>query len=359
MTYPGSLPLPPVEAGSERPLVTVVMPARNEASVIGSALDAVAAQTYPSDLIEVVVVDGGSIDATAQEATRHLEHGSFRRWSVVPNVDGGTPSNLNVGLRWAEGAVLVRIDARSIVPMDYVESLVAALRDETRSVVGGAQVAVARSSRWRDRAIARALNNRVGMGGSRYRRAGAASGPADTVYLGVFRTEQLRQIGGWNEAFATNQDFELNRAMSGIGTVWFEANLPVAYLPRQTYRELAAQYHRFGRWKMAYWRSTSDRPRPRQLVLVALPPIVFAGIGLGAGTLGVARTGWIAVAGIGSVLAVDAIGGHTTPASAPVRVTAGGVNVVIGASWWAGIVREWVRSEISLPESTSRSAGAR
>ena len=98
-------------------------------------------------------------------------------------------------------------------------------------VVGGAQIAVARDEDPTARGIARALNNRWGMGMSRYRR-GAPSGPSDTVYLGAFRTEQLEAAGGWDEAFDTNQDFELNRRMGELGIVWFEASLEVGYRPR-------------------------------------------------------------------------------------------------------------------------------
>ncbi len=143
-------------------------------------------------------------------------------------------------------------------------------------VVGGSQVAIPPDDSAIGRGIARALNNRWGMGLSRYRRD-AASGAADTVYLGAFRTADLRRVGGWNTDFATNQDFELNRRLGREGTVWFEADLPVSYVPRQSLRRLYAQYRRFGSWKVRYWRRVHDRPRPRQLVfLVGVPAAAIA-----------------------------------------------------------------------------------
>lgn len=326
------------------PLVTIVIPARNEGQEIPKALDHVAAQTYPLDCIEVVVVDGASQDNTVEVTRVALGEVPFRRAEVISNPKATTPSNLNRGLEWAAGDILVRVDSRSFIPPDYVERLVAVLRDPAVAVAGGSQVAVARSDSLKDRAIARALNNRYAMGGSSYRREGASSGPVDTVYLGSFRSEELRKAGGWNEAFPTNQDFELNRRMSEIGQVWFEAGLPVGYVGRARLRELWAQYHRFGRWKVRYWRRTNDRPQRRQWVLVAGP----AAAGLVATAVGVARPELVPMAAILAVpafLAVDAVGGDRGPEGVGGRFVSGLANVLIGAGWWTGIAREYVSHE--------------
>ena len=44
------------------PLVSIVIPCYNEERYIGECLQSIADQNYPSDLIEVIVVDGNSID---------------------------------------------------------------------------------------------------------------------------------------------------------------------------------------------------------------------------------------------------------------------------------------------------------
>ncbi len=321
-------------------LVTVVIPARNEGQSINAALDAVLAQTYPLASTEVVVVDGNSTDDTAAIASAALDGKGLHRWAVINNPVGATPSNLNAGLAWAEGEILVRVDSRSLIAPDYVERLVAVLDDDTIAVAGGSQVAVPRSDGLKDRAIARALNNRFGMGGSRYRRPGAESGRVDTVYLGVFRTEQLRAAGGWNEDFPTNQDFELNRRMAQFGDIWFEAGLPVGYSGRATLREIGQQYHRFGRWKVRYWRRTGDRPQLRQIVLLllALVPIAVLALAfaIGAGVV-LALLALIAP----GLLFIDAIGGQRRAAGLGIRLVAGLTNVIVGLGWWTGVARQF------------------
>ncbi len=264
----------------EAPLVTVLVPARNEAADIERCLQAVAAQDLPRSLIEVVVATADSTDDTATIAAQTLERAGFDRVEILAGGPGSTPANLNAGLAAATGEYLCRVDARSIIPRDYVRRCVEVLESRPEvAVTGGAQVAVARDDSPAAIGIARALNNRYGMGLSKYR-SGAGSGPTDTVYLGAFRTQELRDAGGWDERFATNQDFDLNRRMGRRGIVWFESGLDVEYLPRRTIGELFAQYRRFGQWKARYWRLTGDRPRPRQVLLLGLMPAAsIVGIG--------------------------------------------------------------------------------
>lgn len=326
---------------SVRPLVTVVIPARDEEGDIERCLRAVLAQDYPAERLEVLVVDGGSTDRTVARARRALAGAPVRHWAVVPNPAATTPSNLNVGLAAASGTVLCRVDARSLVPVHYVSTCVDVLdRRPDVAVVGGAQVAVAPVDGAVAAGIARGLNNRFAMGMSRYRR-GAASGPADTVYLGSFRTAEVRAAGGWNESFATNQDFELNRRMARHGLVWFDARLEVGYVPRSSVAAIHRQYRRFGRWKVRYWRTTGDRPRPRQIALLVTP--VLVALPLVRATARGGRRGLVGMAG-GAVLAaltVDASGARATAAGTPAGWTTRAVSILtmaaVASGWLGGV----------------------
>jgi succinoglycan biosynthesis protein ExoA len=321
---------------SEAPLVTVLIPARNEAADLPRCLDHVLAQDHPHDRLEVVVVDGGSSDGTGEVAAARLAASDLHRWVVHPNPTGTTPSNLNAGLTVVTGEILVRVDARSFVPPHHVRCCAEVLTERPDvAVTGGAQVAVAVSDDPVSVGIARALNNRWSMGFARYRRA-ARSGPADTVYLGAFRTAELREAGGWDERFATNQDFELNRRMGTRGLVWFDDRLEVGYRPRARLAQLASQYHRFGRWKARYWSITGDRPRPRQLVLL-LAPLPATGVALAAFW----RLPRLRLPAVGAALAAAAVielRGPTGPPTIDPRAHAVGVaaSAVVAGSWFAG-----------------------
>lgn len=318
---------------TQRPLATVLVPARNEERWIGRCLEHLADQDLDPARLEVVVVDGGSTDATVEVARDHPALGRFGRFVMVTGEgDGTTPSNLNVGLHHAEGQFVCRVDARSLVPASYVRVCTEVLAgDETVAVVGGRQVAVAADDGPVATGIARALNNRFGTGLSRYRRT-SASGPADTVYLGAFRRSDLDAVGGWAEAFPTNQDYELNRRLRHRGTVYVRGDLEVGYVPRATLGELFAQYRRFGRWKARYWRATGDRPRLRQLVLLAIPP---AGAAAG---VRARRRPLVVLAGVAAALAFESAGTSGPPAGVRARLASLAATSIIAGAWELGVL---------------------
>ena len=322
---------------SSHPMVTVVIPARNEASDIAECLACIAAQDHPHDRMEVVVVDGGSTDGTAAAAHAALVGHDFAHVAVLPNREATTPSNLNVGLRYATGEIVVRVDARTRIEPHYVRTCATVLTERPEvAVVGGAQHAIARDGSWRAGGISRALNNRYSMGGSAYRRA-TTSGPSDTVYLGAFRRAELLQVRGWDERMLSNQDFDLNRRMAEHGLVWFDASLQSGYVPRATFQDLWRQYVRFGRAKVIYWRTTGDRPQPRQRALLALPLVGVLVLAL-AGVRGRALP--LAAVGAAGLVGLEKVGTDDGRSTVGAHLAAVAAMLCVGAGWTVGAWRE-------------------
>jgi succinoglycan biosynthesis protein ExoA len=315
---------------SVQPTVTVVIPALNEEADLRGCLEAIRAQTYASYLVDVVVVDGRSQDRTV-EVARSTAAELGLALDVLENPRGRTSISLNVGLGAATGEILVRLDARSRVQEDYVERCVAVLGARTDvGVVGGQQRPRSRSTRLIDRAIARALSNRYTTGFARYRRT-TASGPTDTVWMGVFRTEELRSIGGWDEHVALNEDWALNRAYRDAGhIVWFDGSLDSRYLPRPDLASLARQHFYFGRVKGLWW-VRGARPEGRQVALLAGPPAAAALVVLSARR----GTPWVLAGVPAALLVADAAGSDQSADLAERAVSALAIGVY-GASWWTG-----------------------
>ena len=319
------------------PLVSVIVPVLDEELDIAGCLAAIASQTFPLECMEILLVDGGSTDATVGVARAAAErYGLTLR--ALPNPLRLQSAGLNVGLAAAEGSMVVRIDARSIVGPNHVERSVDVLSERPDvGAVGGAQIARERSSRLVDRAIARALNNRYAMGFARYRRR-SESGASDTVWMGAFRAVDLRTVGGWDDTVAKNEDFELNERLRKRGfLVWFDADMTAHYLPRNSVAAITHQYFNYGSIKGAMW-AGRWRPNARQLTLLALPVVA-----LGATATAAYVVGWWPVvcgAALGALL-IDAIGNRGAPASPGVRGGAIAINAVIGGSWWLGVVRGW------------------
>jgi glycosyltransferase involved in cell wall biosynthesis len=315
-----------------------VVPVRDEAERLAGCLDALAGSDLSPELVEVLVVDGGSTDDTVAVAGRLLAE---RRWwvaDVLASPAGDRSSNLNCGLAAAHGPVVVRVDARSRVPAHYLRRCVELL--DTRpdvAVVGGRQRAIAGPGAGVTGAgVARALNNRWGMGLSRYRRS-ATSGETDTVYLGAYRTEQLRAAGAWRTDLPVNEDFDLNRRLGRFGTVWFDADLAVDYVPRSSLAGLARQYWAFGTGKARYWRLTGDRPRPRQVLILAAPLVAGALLVSVVVGLGAAAAAVVVLVGVIGGIAVEALGADGPPGGLGAHAAGLAALACISGSWLAGV----------------------
>lgn len=240
------------------PDIAVIMTAANAAGLLPGALKSVELQDYPGHVDVVVAAADESTAAAATEAGAR----------VVMNPTGQTPHGLNLALAESTGDVVVRIDAQSRIPPDYLNRSVEGLDENSADVVGGMQVPIG-TTFW-EKAIAAAMISRLGAGDSRYRIGGEA-GPSDTVYLGVFRRETLDDLDGYDESFLRNQDYELNfRVRESGGTVWFDPGLKVQYRPRGSLRALATQYFDYGKWKRFFSRTHRGRLLPRQLAAPAV-----------------------------------------------------------------------------------------
>jgi glycosyltransferase involved in cell wall biosynthesis len=239
------------------PTVSVVIPALNASRDLPHALESIRAQDYPA-IIETIVAAGD--DATASVA---VDAGA----RVVNNEVGTTPVGLNRAIAESRGDVIVRCDAQSTLPPEYVTRAVETLGRTGADNVGGMQVPVGVTPR--ERAIAGAMASPLGAGDARYR-IGGAPGPAETVYLGVYRRATLETLGGFDETFERSQDYELNhRINESGGTVWFDPELKVGYRPRDSFSALSRQYFAYGSWKRRMASIHRGSLRWRQLA----PPI--------------------------------------------------------------------------------------
>lgn len=116
-------------SSTPEPVVSVVIPARNEETFIAAALESVATQTWPPSKVEAIVVVNGTDDhtlAVARDATERLDGLAVR---LVDDPTPGVSRAKNVGARLARGEVLVFLDADSRMAPDLIERIVTASHD--------------------------------------------------------------------------------------------------------------------------------------------------------------------------------------------------------------------------------------
>ena len=115
----------------KEPLVSIIVPAYNAASVLKRCLDSIVGQTYHH--IEVVVVDDGSKDATGAIADEMAA--TDDRIRVIHKENGGVGAARNAALDVACGEWVTFVDADDYLEPDFIASLLAG--EECDLMVGG------------------------------------------------------------------------------------------------------------------------------------------------------------------------------------------------------------------------------
>lgn len=228
---------------------TVIVPARDASGEIGAQLAALAAQRYDGDW-EVLVVDNGSSDGTAEAARRWT--GRVPGLRVVREERAGVNFARNAGGRAARGRVLAFCDADDEVETCWLRELVTACR--RADIVGG----------YLDQA---ALN-------SPRTQASRPANPADRLPLIMdwlpyatgacmaVRADVFAFLGGFDESYldggGDDVEFCLRAQLAGH-TVAFAPNAVVRYRLREGLRQIARQQFGYGRADARLFRNFRGR----------------------------------------------------------------------------------------------------
>lgn len=259
------------------PFVSVIMPVRNEAVYIGRSLGAVLAQDYPSECMEILVVDGLSDDGT-REVIRSIQadHPNVR---LLDNPAQIVPPGMNLGIRYATGDIIVRVDGHCEIAPDYVSRCVQHLLEDGVDAVGGPIETIGETAE--AQAIALAMSSWFGVGGSAFRTVDDRAMLVETVAFPAYSRETLARLGPFDEELVRNQDDEYNyRLLKQGGKILLSPDIRSRYYSRSSLRRLWRQYYQYGFWKVRVMQKHPRQMRPRQFV-----PAAFV-IGLAGSTLG-------------------------------------------------------------------------
>ncbi len=242
---------------------------RNEAGFIGTCLDCVVAFDWPKDRLEVLVLDGQSSDGSAAIVQEFSQRYPWIR--LVPNPDRIQAAAFNRALGLARGDFFVRLDSHTSYESDYLSACIRLLMAGEAENVGGPQRPMGLG--YVDGAIALAYQSRFAAGDAAFRYANNERW-VDTVYLGAWRTDTLRRLGGMNEGWLVNEDYELNyRLRRAGGRILLSPTIRSRYWVRPSLPALARQYFRYGLWRARTFIVHPGSLRPRQL---AAPLLVIA-----------------------------------------------------------------------------------
>jgi len=328
--------------GTDWPGVSVVMPVLNEERHLAAAVRRVQEQDYPGPL-EVIVVVGPGNDRTRQIADDLAA--TDLRVRVVDNPASRTPHALNLGIAAAAHGIIVRVDGHGELTDGYIRRAVELLAETGAANVGG--VMDAQGTTPFEEAVATAYTTRLGLGGSTFHMTSSPAGEAETVFLGVFRKEEVLAVGGFDETMHRAQDWELNYRLRSSGRrIWFSPELRVTYRPRSSLGALARQMFDTGRWRREVVRRHPETANARYLAPpVAVVVLVAGTLAGGLGALTGSRLLKLGFAAPGGYSALVLSGAVTAPAGTGLaaRLRLPLVLATTHICWGAGFLRGFPR----------------
>jgi succinoglycan biosynthesis protein ExoA len=251
--------------------VSVLIPVLNGERHLPEALERMLGQEFDGEF-ELLFIDGESTDRTGELLAAAAARD--QRVRVLRNPAQRTPHALNVGLREARGEFVARMDAHTHYPADYLKRGVQRLRRGDVEWVAGPQLA-AGSGRW-SRRVSLVLSSPLGTGGASFRRAGGEEFEARTGFTGVWRRETLERHGGWDEGWPVNQDSELAARVRAAGErIVCVPGMAADYIPRDSLRELARQYSRYGFYRC---KTSVRHPESMRAANLLSSSLVLAGV---------------------------------------------------------------------------------
>ncbi len=281
------------------PMVTVIMPVRNEADFIARSLGAVIGQDYPPQLLEVIVTDGMSIDGT-REIVSSLQT-TYHNLRLVDNPGRIVPTGINAAMDIAKGQVIVRIDGHCEIAPDYVSRCVEHLQKGEADGVGGPIETVGQT--YLSRVIACAMSSNFGVGGSAFRTGTQTARLTDTVAFPAYTRAITERAGPYDEELVRNQDDEYNYRIRKLGgRLILAPDVKCRYFSRSSLRSLSRQYFQYGYWKVRVLQKHPLQMRARQFVplLFIMALLLSAGLSLVS-----PLAGWAFVAVAGSYIAAN------------------------------------------------------
>ncbi len=251
------------------PLVTIIMPVRNEVDFIERSLTALVQQDYPPDCLEIFVVDGDSDDGTPHYVTHHREQNPASTPQapvcLLNNPARYMPIGFNLALREARGDIIIVVGGHCLIASDYVRQCVHILAQTGADCVGGPMVT--QGGTYTAQAIAQAQSSPFGVGGVAFRTGQSQGGYVDTVAFGAYRREVFSRIGTFDEELIRNQDDEFNfRLTQAGGKIWLDPSIQSVYYSRASLPRLWRQYYQYGLYKVRVIQKRKAVPSWRHLV---------------------------------------------------------------------------------------------
>lgn len=258
----------------QQPSITVIIPTLNAEKFILNTLAQLAEQDYPADLLEILVVDGGSTDNTLAQVNRVIPTARIPI-TLLHNPKNFTSAARNIGIQRARGDYLLFIDAHVFIPSRHLIRAMA-----NTAIEKGAQI-LARPRPLITPCAGKIAAAIAGLGTSPMGRSceprldSHFEGWVSPLSVGVMYCRSLfERYGLFDENFDAAEDVEFNYRLEQQGLQAFiSPRFAVHHYSKNNLTGLFHQMTRYGHGRINFLRKHPERSHPE----ILLPCLISLG----------------------------------------------------------------------------------
>lgn len=197
-------------------MVSFCVIAYNEEKNLESLFSDIRNQDYPHDKMEVVFVDAMSTDRTKELMQRFAdENNGFWRVIVLNNPKKIQAAGWNVAIKEAKGDIILRIDAHTLIPSQFVSNCVKSIESGEWVTGGPRPNIVEKDTPWK-RTLLLAEKSMFGSSIASYRQSKEKK-YVKSVFHGAYRKEVFDKAGLFNEDLGRTEDNEMHYRIRKAG----------------------------------------------------------------------------------------------------------------------------------------------
>lgn len=229
-------------------IVSFCVIAYNEEKNLDSLFSDIKNQNYPHSKMEVIFVNAMSTDKTKQMMERFAkEDNGFIRVKVVDNPRKLQAAGWNIAIKEAKGDVILRIDAHTVIPKDFVANNIRCI-ESGENVTGGPRPNIPEESTPWKHTLYLAETSMFGSSIAPYRKSHHKT-YVKSVFHGAYRKEVFEKAGLFNENLGRTEDNEMHYRIRKAGyKICYDPKIISYQHSRGTWREMIRQKYGNGFW---------------------------------------------------------------------------------------------------------------
>lgn len=250
--------------------VSLCVVAYNEEKFLPNLLHDLRNQTYPHELIEIVLIDGMSTDRTKQIMLDFAaQNTSFYSVQVFDNPQRIQAAGWNVAITNAKSDVIIRIDAHTHIPSDFTEKNMV-LQESGEYVTGGVRPClIDNPTPWKE-TLLEVENSMFGSSVSKGRKK-KKSGYVKSMFHAAYRKEVFEKSGLFNTKLLRTEDNEMHYRVRQAGyKLYCDPDIVSYQYARSDLKKMLKQKYGNG-----YWIGLTLGICPRCISVFHLIPLCF------------------------------------------------------------------------------------